>query len=67
VEIWPEPSPQEREAILLALNQATNEREQKTLPHVSPWAAAGRMEAVVGRVVKTRGERGRGAGRIADW
>ncbi len=67
VEISPEPSPSEREAILLALRQVTNGTAKEARPRVAAWAAAGRNEAVLGRMVKTREGWGQAAGRMADW
>lgn len=67
ITIWPEPSAAERQAILRALQQVTSQRAQEALPRVSVWAAAGREEAMLGRMARTREAWGRGVGRMADW
>ncbi len=67
IDIQPAPSPAERDAILLAIQFVTKPEPREDPPEYAPWAAAGRQEALSGRLVKTRGGWGRSAGRMADW
>ena len=49
VEIWPEPSPEERLAILIALDEALPRTREAAAPQISAWAAAVRREAMRAR------------------
>jgi hypothetical protein len=49
IAIWPEPSPDERAAILVALTQTLRQRSEANTSALSPWAAAGRREALRAR------------------
>jgi hypothetical protein len=66
VEIRPEPSPAEREAILIALNELLAQTPHKDLC-ISAWAEAGRRESLRGRGDAKRSGFGRGRDRAADW
>ena len=67
VAIWPEPTPAEREAILVALDALMGADTAEERPPLPAWVAAGRHEALFGRLVKSRGDWQRSAGRMADW
>jgi hypothetical protein len=47
VDIWPEPSPSERRAILIALEQMLGTPRRDEAPRLSAWARAGRRESVL--------------------
>jgi hypothetical protein len=66
-EIWPEPSPEEREAIGLALCHLANRAEGQTRPRCLPWAEAGKREALDARMANPRGGGRGGAGRLSTW
>jgi hypothetical protein len=64
IEIWPEPSPDERAAILIALTRTLRQRSEASTSALSPWAAAGRREALRAR---WSGRSGWGQERPAGW
>ena len=47
VEIRPEPSPSERSAILIALDQILDTQRRDDSPRISAWAQAGRRESLL--------------------
>ena len=67
IEIQPEPTPEEREAIVTALCCLTNTRVNESMPRTSPWAAAGKEEALLGRKGGVRQSLGRRDRRLAGW
>ena len=66
VEIRPEPSPAERAAILLALEQMLPATRNDAAPPIA-WALAGRREARAGRDSSSWTGWGRGSDRLAGW
>jgi hypothetical protein len=66
VEIRPAPSPAEREAILIALDQMLAQTPHKDV-RLSAWAEAGRRESLRGRGDAARSGFGRDWDRAADW
>ena len=67
VEIWPEPSPEEREAILVALEQALYGAGEMAAPQLAAWAAAGRREAVFTRANEHGSGWDRNGERLTAW
>ena len=67
VEIWPEPSPAEREAILIALGHMLDSARRDEPKQPSAWALAGRREALLGRRGGSREGWGRASDRHAGW
>jgi hypothetical protein len=67
VEIRPEPSPAERAAILIALEQMLGTRPRDEARQPSAWALAGRRESVLGSGVGSRIGWGRGSDRLSGW
>jgi hypothetical protein len=63
VEIRPEPSPSERAAILIALEQMLGTTRRDEAPRPSAWALAGRREALLS-AVGSRAGWGRGSDRL---
>ena len=64
VEIRPEPSPSERAAILIALEQMRGMLRRYEAPRPSTWALAGRRESLQGIGVGSRSGWGRGSDRL---
>ena len=62
VEIYPEPSPSERAAILIALEAMLGTTRRDEVPRLSTWALAGRRESLLGSDVGSR----TGWGRVSD-
>lgn len=60
VEITPEPTPEERVAILAALEQVLSAASRADSPAFSAWAVAGRRESLLGRAGGSRAGWGRG-------
>ena len=67
VEIRPEPSLEERAAILLAVEQMLRATSRADPPACSAWASAGRHEAQLERMGGSGSGWGRGSSRLADW
>jgi hypothetical protein len=67
VEIRPEPSPFERAAILIALEQMLNVTRSVEAPKPSAWALAGRRESLLGSGVGGSTGWRRGSDRLAGW
>ncbi len=67
VEIRPEPSPSERAAILIALEQMLNVTRRDGAPEPSAWALAGRRESLPGGTGSMRTRWGRGSDRLEGW
>jgi hypothetical protein len=67
VEIQPEPSPEERAAILLALEQMFGATSREEPPARSAWAMAGRHESRPGRIGSQGASWGHESSRLADW
>jgi hypothetical protein len=65
VEIWPEPSPSERAAILIALEQMLGTTRCDEVPQPFAWALAGRRESLLGSGVGWRTGWGRGSDQLA--
>jgi hypothetical protein len=63
VEIRPEPSPSERAAILIALEQMLGTTRRDEAPRPSAWALAGRRESLL-ESVGLRSGWGRGSDRL---
>jgi hypothetical protein len=64
VEIRPEPSPSERAAILIALEQMLGTTRRDEAPRPSAWALAGRRESLLGSGVGPGTGWGRGSDRL---
>jgi hypothetical protein len=64
IEIRPEPSPSERAAILIALEQMLGTARRDEAPRPFAWALAGRRESVLGGGVGSRAGWGRGSDRL---
>jgi hypothetical protein len=67
VEIRPEPSPSERAAILLALEQMLGTPRREEAPRLSAWAQAGRRESLLSSGADSRAGWGRGKDRLEGW
>jgi hypothetical protein len=67
VEIRPEPTPSERAAILIALEQRLNATRRDGVPWPSAWALAGRRESLPGSNGCLRTGWGRGSDRLEGW
>jgi hypothetical protein len=67
IEIRPEPSPAEREAILIVLDTMLGATPRDEPSPRSAWALAGRREALLDSNDGTRTGWGRGSDRSADW
>ena len=65
VEIWPEPSPSERAAILIALEQMLGTTRCDEVPRPFAWGLAGLRESLLGSGVGWRTGWGRGSDRLA--
>ena len=65
VEIRPEPSPSERAAILIALEQMLSKPRPGEAPRLSAWAQAGRRESLLGNGAGPRSGWGRDSDRLA--
>jgi hypothetical protein len=65
VEIRPEPSPAERAAILIALEEMLGTARRDEAPRSSAWALAGRRESLFGGGAGSRTGWGRGSDRLA--
>jgi hypothetical protein len=67
VSIQPEPSPAERVAILMALEQVLSQAASGEVARLPPWAAAGRREARRGIERGAGSGWGRGRDRLSGW
>ena len=67
VKIRPEPSPDERAAILIALGEMLNVTRCDGRSQPSAWALAGRRESMPGSGVGSRTGWGRGGDRLGGW
>jgi len=67
VEIRPEPSPAERAAILIALNQMIDTTARIAFASPSAWTLAGRRDALLGRTGGSRSGWGRHLDPPAGW
>src|SRR5829696_7261488 len=67
VEIRPEPSPSERAAILIALEQMLNVTRHEGAPEPSAWALAMRRESLPGGTGSSPTGWGRGSDRLEGW
>jgi hypothetical protein len=65
VEIRPEPSPSERAAILIALEQMLGRPRREAAPGPSGWAQAGRRESLLNSGAGSRTGWGRDSDRLA--
>ena len=65
VEIRPEPTPSERTAILIALEQMLSTPGRENAPRLSAWAQAGRRETLLGSNSSSRTGWGRDSDRLA--
>ena len=65
VEIRPEPSPSERAAILIALEQMLSKLRPGKAPRLSAWAQAGRRESLLGNGAGACNGWGRDSDRLA--
>jgi hypothetical protein len=65
VEIRPQPSPAERVAILIALEQMLGTPQRDEAPRLSAWAQAGRRESLLSSNFGSRAGWGRDSGRLA--
>ena len=65
VEIRPEPSPSERGAILIALEQMLGTPRREAAPRLSEWAQAGRRESLLSSGASSRTGWGRDSDRLA--
>jgi hypothetical protein len=65
VEIRPEPSPSERVAILIALEQLLGTPRREEAPRLSAWAQAGRRESLQTGGAGSRTGWGRDSDRLA--
>ena len=65
VEIRPEPSPPERAAILIALEQMLSKPRPGEAPRLAAWAQAGRQESLLGNGAGPRSGWGRDSDRLA--
>jgi hypothetical protein len=54
-DITPEPTPAELAAILIALDHLNTNPKPTNQPTLSPWAAAGRRESLLGLTAGSRG------------
>ena len=67
VKIRPEPSPDERAAILIALGEMLNVTRRDGPSQPSAWALAGRRESLAGSEGRSHAGWGRGSDRLDGW
>ena len=67
IEIRPEPSPSERKAILIALEQMLGTPRRDEAPRLSAWAQAGRRYSLLSSGAGSRSGWGRGNDRLESW